>query len=87
MSKKAAAKLVRWRIHQLDVTRKPDGNERRQWSTPVDRHARSEIEAVVDQYPGMKVEPVIGRPQRYTAKPIGCGTQFTLEIICQQVKS
>lgn len=84
--KKQAAKLVKWRIHQLDITRKPDGNERRQWSTPVDRHARSEIEAVVDQYPGMRVEAVSGRPQRYTAKPMGPGKQFVLEIICQQVK-
>lgn len=86
MSKVKVAKLVKWRIHQLDVTRKPDGNERRQWSTPVDRHARSEIEAVVHQFPGLRVEAAKGKPHRYTAKPIGRGTQFTLEIICRAVK-
>lgn len=79
--KKQAGKLLKWRIHQLEISRTGQV-----WSTPVERHARTGLEAVVHQFLGMKVEAVKDKPDRYTAKPIGAGTQFVLEIICQLVK-
>ncbi len=76
--KKQAAKMVKWRIHQLEASR--TGYV---WSSPVERHARTGLEAVVHQYPGMRVEAVKDQPGRYTAWSMGPGCRFVLDIICQ----
>jgi len=71
--------MIRYEIRQQEI-----GRTYKEWSSTMRQVAASPLEAVVSQYPGMRVEST-GSPSRYTAKTTS-GTPHTIQIECKPTR-
>lgn len=70
-------RVIRYLIRQQEI-----GRMHKVWSSPMWQVAPSPIEAVVAQYPGMRVARHHIEPTHYTVRPMS-GKDFTILVECK----